>query len=267
MGTNITSKKDWLSLKPASKTSHKGENGRLLIFAGSPLYHGALILAINAAVRFCDLIYVFTSEQNVPLLNGLKEQSPNIIVLTPRSIQPFFSKIDAYLVGPGWEENEQNKSLLSKLLKTKNPIVIDATALKLLDLSLLHKNALLTPHAGEFESLFKLSANAENAKAMAKKYKCTILLKGPTDYIASPLRLKANTTHDVGMTKGGTGDVLAGLCAAIFSTQKSAYKSACAAAFLNGYAGTLLAKRMGPNYSSQDLANELAVAAHELSKK
>ena len=263
----ICTKKDWLSIKKPAKTSHKGQNGRLLILAGSQTYHGALILAIKAAVRFCDLVYVYTHETNETAINALKIQTPNIIVLTPRNISQFFKSIDAYLAGPGWENNPQNKIILDKMLKTKKPIVIDATALTLLDLKLLHKNSLLTPHLKEFEDLFSLEPTAENAKKMAKAHNCTILLKGPTDYIASPTHLKLNKTGNAGMTKGGTGDVLAGLCAALISAKNTPYKSACAASYLNGYAATLLEKRMGIHFSSEDLANELPPAAQSLECK
>ena len=267
LSMSLCTKQDWLAIKEPAKDSHKGQNGRLMILAGSQTYHGSLILAINAAVRFCDLVYVFTNETNEALLTPLKAQTPNIIVLNPRNISQFFNSIDAFLAGPGWEQNEQNKLILEKILKTKKPVVIDATALHLLNLNLLHKNVLLTPHAREFSSLFSLEPNAQNAKTMAKKYGCTILLKGSTDYIVSKAFSKQNKSGNAGMTKGGTGDVLAGFAAALVSRGNSPYKSACATAYLNGYAGSCLLARMGTNYSSQDLSNELPLAAQSLKTK
>lgn len=260
-------KKDWLAITSPKKNSHKGQNGKLLILAGSQTYHGALILAVRAAVRFCDLVYVFTHQANDTLLSPLKAESPNIIVLTPQTISQFFKSIDAYLAGPGWENNLQNQLLLNKMLKTKKPIVIDATALTLLNLNSLHKNVLLTPHKQEFQSLFNLEPTEKNAVAMAKKYKCSILLKGQIDFIVSPTHIKQNKTGNEGMTKGGTGDVLAGLCAALMSSKTTPYKSACAAAYLNGYAADCLSKRMGSHFSSEDLANELPIAAQSLEFK
>ena len=257
-------KQDWLSIKKPQSFSHKGQNGRLLIFAGSSLYHGSLALAIKASVRFCDLVYVYTHESNESVISNLKLQSANIIVLTPRTVGQFFNSIDAFLVGPGWVQNEQNRLILQKILKTKKPVVIDATALHLLDMNFVHKNVLLTPHANEFESLFSLAPNEQNAKSMAKKYKCTILLKGPIDNICSPAYSKLNKTGNAGMTKGGTGDVLAGLCASLMACSNTAYKSACAGAFLNGYTAQLLENKMGLNFSSEDLANELSLASKSL---
>lgn len=264
MAKAVCSKKDWLAIKVPAKDSHKGENGRLMIFAGSPTYHGSLSLAIKAAVRFCDLVYVYSASQNEELLNNLKMQSPNIIILNPRTIQLFFGRIDAFLAGPGWEQNKQNEMLLEKILKTEKPAAIDATALRILKPQMMHEKVLITPHAQEFEALFLMPANEENAKAMAKKYKCTILLKGTPDFICSARFSKENRTHHVGMTKGGTGDVLCGLAGALLSCGNSPYKSACAGAFLSGYSGLKLSGTMGAHYSSEDLVNYLPIGAKEI---
>lgn len=264
MQISYCSRKDWLSLRKPSPSSHKGDNGKLLIFAGSPLYHGSLVLSILASIHFCDLVYVYTSKENHFLIKKLKILSPNIILLNEKTLPLFFDKMDAYLAGPGWEKNKANASILKKILKTKKPAVIDATALHLIDKKfsrLLHQNVLLTPHFGEFEKLFSLPANIQNAKAMSKKYNCTILLKGQTDVISSPKKLKLNKIHHVGMTKGGTGDVLAGLCSSLMANHNPPFQSACAGAYLNGKAGILLSKREGNYYSSEELAKELAHAA------
>jgi NAD(P)H-hydrate epimerase len=63
------------------------------------------------------------------------------------------------------------------------------------------------------------------------------------------------------MTKGGTGDVLAGLCAAIFSRCPDPLRAAYTASRLNKRAGGLLHRRYGFHFSSEDLADELAGAA------
>ena len=261
---------DWLSLRQPKKDSHKGENGRLLIAAGSSQYHGSLILAIRAAVRFCDLVYVYCDEEsgdNRALVRKLKASTPNIIILaSSRALSAFLPRIDAILAGPGWEENAKNRRLLSRLLKTKKPVVADAGAFLMLDKKLLHQNVMLTPHRGEFKKLFGASAAPASVQSMARKRDCVILCKGPVDYISDGARLCSNHVHHVGMTKGGTGDVLAGLCAALLANHNKLFQTACAAAYLNGLAGERLAKRMGAHYSSADLADELPLAARSVEK-
>ncbi|PIT84472.1 NAD(P)H-hydrate dehydratase [Candidatus Micrarchaeota archaeon CG10_big_fil_rev_8_21_14_0_10_45_29] len=259
-------KRCWLAIKKPKKKSHKGENGKLLILAGSPLYHGALELAILAAVRFCDLIYVCTCKENRALIKKLKLLTPNIILLNKKTLPKFFPKMDAFLLGCGWEDNDENCILMENALNTKKPAVIDATALKMLNPDFLHKNCTLTPHAEEFKQLFSLPATAKSAKKMAKKFDCTILLKGPVDYIASKNKFIAVSGGNAGMTKGGTGDVLAGLCAALLAAGNPPHESAAAAAFLNKRAADELFKKMGAYYSSLDLASQLAFTAKKLSK-
>ena len=104
------SSKDWRALLQPKKESKKGDNGRLLICAGSIQYHGSLILAIRAAVRFCDLVYVYCPNErgdNAALVRKLKASTSNIIVLTSsRSLLQFLPRMDAILAGPGWDVNK-----------------------------------------------------------------------------------------------------------------------------------------------------------------
>ncbi|MEM3341214.1 MAG: NAD(P)H-hydrate dehydratase, partial [Thermoplasmata archaeon] len=152
------------------------------------------------------------------------------------------------------------------------PIVIDADALKALSivrkdirdrLSMFFKsrssNIVLTPHHGEFLALlpepFKnelkppLSPYQDSVRqaalALSAEFNAVLLLKGRVDLIAvseslSPLkkvRYKYNTTGVPEMTAGGTGDVLAGLCAGLLSRGIPPFRAACMAAYLNGKAG------------------------------
>lgn len=268
MPSPICGPSDWLLLRQPKKDSHKGDSGRLLIAAGSLQYHGSLILAILAAVRFCDLVYVYCDKGNRALVQRLKQATPNIIVLGDESaLHRFLPRIDAILAGPGWEDTGANRALLKRAIAGKKPVILDAGAFCMLNKQSLHQNVLLTPHRGEFEGLFDASATPASVRAMAKKYKCTILCKGPADLISDGKRIKINTTHHVGMTKGGTGDVLAGLCAALLADHNAPFEAACAAAYLNGLAGVRLAKKMGAHYSSADLADELPKAARKLEKR
>lgn len=264
MQTKLCSKKDWLKLRKERLSSHKGDNGRLLICAGSKKYHGALILSTLAAARFCDLVYAYTAPENKALIKELKTSTPNVILLSDKDLPSHLKKVDAILAGPGWDESKKNNTLLSKILKSKVPTILDATALSLLDKSQLHSKVLLTPHRGEFESLFMLRPTSSNIKKMSKKHNCTILCKGPIDYISSPDSSKKNTTHHIGMTKGGSGDVLAGLCSALISNHNPIFLSACASIYLIGYSGKRLSKCMGTHYSSQDLLDQLPFSAFSI---
>ncbi|MFH1094735.1 MAG: NAD(P)H-hydrate dehydratase [Candidatus Micrarchaeota archaeon] len=265
MAFSLCSPSDVRSLRARKKGSHKGENGRLLILAGSRDYHGSLILSVLAAMRFVDLVYAHSTGENLRLIARLKQATPNVIVVRKERLDEFEKKADAYLIGPGWEENKNNRKILSRAVGSGKPVVLDAGALHMVRPAQLNNHILLTPHRGEFYSLFGLEANEENVRKMAKKYGCALLCKGPADFIASPAEFKANRTHHEGMTCGGSGDVLAGLVAALAADHNGLFAAACAGAYINGLAGVRLSKRMG-HYAASDLADGLAAAARAAEK-
>ena len=251
--------------KPAPH-SHKGQNGVVLIIGGSKTYHGAPMLAALAAVRFCDLVYFSSTRENNALMKKMKSSTPNVICVSGAAEKKAFAHADCILTGNGMDADGSTRKEAKRVLRSKKKCVIDAAALRVLPLALLHKNVILTPHAGEFKAAFRIKGTPKNAAAMAKKYGCTILLKGKRDAIASPGKLIYVSGGNAGMTKGGTGDVLAGLCAALFSHPDcpSPLSAAYSASVINKKAGDLLYIAFGPNFSSEDLAGELSFAAKGL---
>lgn len=275
--------------KPAT---HKGDNGRLLIIAGSKKYHGSLLYALKVASRIVDLIYVLTTRENQKLIEKLKEKTAefipvNLPLLVRRGrgghrgcgdYDPLFIsssrggdiRPDCILIGPGMGVSKRTYNLVKKVLKSGIRAVLDADALNVLDAKLkrlLNQNYILTPHAGEFKKVFKLTPNVENVRKMVKKYSCTIVLKGRVDILGNPVSgIRYNVTGNQGMTKGGTGDVLAGLIAAFF-TKNDAFISAAAGVFINGKAGDELYKRVGPFYSAEDLVEQIPKTLWYIIKK
>ena len=55
------------------------------------------------------------------------------------------------------------------------------------------------------------------------------------------------------MTKGGTGDTLAGVCGALLAIGAKPIDAACAAAYINGTAGSLAARQFGEGTLASDL--------------
>ncbi len=243
------------------KASHKGQNGVVLIVGGSKTYHGAPVLAARAAVRFCDLVYFASTEENNALVKKMKLGTANVICVPKSKFNFALKHATCVLVGNGMDADAKTKAMVSRVLRSNKRCVIDAAALRVLPVKLLHKNVILTPHAREFEAAFGVLASEENAGKMAKKYGCTILLKGVRDIVTSGGKLAWVKGGNAGMTKGGTGDVLAGLCAALFSRCEDALRVAYTASRLNKRAGELLYKHYHYNFSSEDLADELAYAA------
>ena len=111
---------------------------------------------------------------------------------------------------------------------------------------------IITPHPGEMARLCKSTAKEINldrentAKSFAEKYGVITVLKGHGTIIASPDgRALLNTTGNSGMATGGSGDVLAGMTAALLAQGKSAFDCAAAAVYLHGTAGDLAAEKYG----------------------
>ena len=247
-----------------------------------------MLFCIKTASRLVDLIYILTTKENRKLIEKLKSKTAEFISVhyipsyppltlrggkkrTPplniRGGGGVILDIDCILVGPGLGISAATKKLMAQVLVAGKKAVLDADALNVLDdklkrlLSPLH---ILTPHRGEFQRLFKLPANQHNTKLMAKKYHCTIVLKGPVDVIAQPSgKIFLNKTGNAGMTKGGTGDVLAGLIAGLYATN-DAFTSAAAGTYVNGAAGDDLSKKVGTFYDAEDLMNQIPSTLHHL---
>ncbi|GAG48733.1 unnamed protein product, partial [marine sediment metagenome] len=228
------SKKD-IKLPERKKTSKKGDNGRVLVIGGSKDYVGAVALAGLAALRSgVDWVTVAVPEKVGWAINTL---SPDLVVKKykgddfcasrAKDILKFEKNFDAVLIGNGIGMHAS--SFVKKYVKeTKKPLVIDADALKHIKLQDV-KNSILTPHSKEFNILLKNSKlNKNNYKKYLKNN--IILLKGPVDQIISTSKTYYNETGNPGMSKAGTGDVLAGLCIGFLGQGLSLSQSAINAA-------------------------------------
>lgn len=259
--------------------SHKGDNGRLLIIAGSKKYHGSLVLCATMAAKIADLVYIHTTPENVKLLQKIRGRLAEFIYINKKELKTTLKEVDAILIGPGLIPNTQTKKLTAWILKnySQKKMVLDAGALRVLDLKLLNTNCVLTPHLGEFRSLFgnpiqpPLGKGRRSAlppfqggiqgglpsflRSLSLKHPAVIILKGHTTYICQNGQVLYNTTGNAGMTKGGTGDVLAGLIAALL-TKNDPLTATAAAVYVNGRAGDKLKKKFGFYYSASELVDE-----------
>ncbi len=241
-----------------SVDSYKGENGRLLIIAGSAKYHGAAVLASSIASKIIDFVYIHTTKANFEIIKKIRPKLAEFIYIDDNDLQHTITESDAILIGPGSLPDKQTALLVNQILEKNRDkkIIIDAGALRVVDSKLLHSNCIITPHKQEFESMFHCKALVSNAQKMSKKFGCIIILKGKTDYVVNGDSVFLNNTGNVGMTKGGTGDVLAGLIAGIL-TKNDPLSSAKVGIFVNGKAGDLLYKKVGRYYSASELIPQI----------
>jgi len=280
-------------LMERKKTAHKGENGHLLIIGGSEDYIGAPALAGLAALRAgCDSVTIAAPEKVAWTINKM---SPDLITKKfpgsyftlkhAKELLKFSEKFDAVLIGNGISK-KANRCCAYFIRKSMKPKVIDADALDSLSFKDPH-NAILTPHRKELEEMI-LNSRKEfllpkmktaNPKEMAEilqgnlKYflqnNNVLLAKGPTDIIISRNKITFNKTGNPGMAKAGTGDILAGLAAGFLAKSKEPFKSAAAAAFINGLVGDrLLKKKKGYSFIASDIVEDLGkISGVKLFKK
>ncbi len=237
------------------KDSRKGDNGRLLVIGGSRDYHGAPVFSLLAARRFVDLLYFMPGERD-PLLISAAKTIPEVIVVDSPKSEAIRGKIDCVLYGIGLSGADVP---IPEAGPEMPMLVIDGDGLKRVK-GRIPEGAILTPHENEFRMLFGIEGSGRNVKDMARDCGCVILKKGPVDIISDGRRLAENRIHNQGMTRGGTGDVLAGLVAAL-ACKNPPFESAVAAARINGKAGNMLMKEYGYNFCASDLAGMLARAA------
>ena len=276
-------------LMDRKKTSHKGENGYALVVGGSEDYVTAPAIAALAALRAgCDLAAVAAPEKVAWTINMIsldlvthKLPGETLNIKNAKDAVKLADRYDAVLLGNGSTRDSDvfNQMFVRKSMRLK---VVDADALKTLSFKDF-TNSLLTPHWAELELMLINSGKefliqklrAANIKEQAEilqgnlRYflhnNNVILIKGATDIIISRNKIAFNRTGNQGMTKAGTGDCLAGLCVGFLAKTQDLFKSAVAAAYINGFIGdVLLKKHEGYSFIASDLLKDLGELQKEI---
>lgn len=246
-------------LQLPKKNSHKGENGRLLIIGGSELFHAASKWSLDIASRIVDIVLYSSVPENNELIHEAKLKFWDGVVVPRGDVEKYVDEVDCILIGPGMMRTEETAQITNTLLKThgRKKWVIDAGALQMIDASLLQETMIITPHAQEFERVFGVVPDEKSiAEASVEHHDVTIALKGMEDIVTNGKVLEHIDGGNEGMTKGGTGDVLAGLIAALYCSN-DALTSTVVGCYLNKQAGDSLYKRVGPFFNASDLVKQL----------
>ena len=218
--------------------AYKNSRGRLLLAAGSARYPGAAKLAASAALRAgAGFVRLATSAAgNFPLPVVLHEDSEQELRLC-------LPMVDAVAAGPGWGMTPGRREQLGILINSGKPLVLDADALNLLAQMpgcRLPAECILTPHLGEARRLMPdLPENRQAAaRALAEKYHCIIVLKGPQTITAAPDGCYSiNSSGSPALGIAGSGDVLTGVIGAMLAAGLNACDAARLGVWLHGAAG------------------------------
>ncbi len=273
--------------------AHKGDNGRVLLLAGSLDYAGAGLLASHAAGRAgAGLVTLAVPRSLQPVVAG---RYVEVITLglperAPWEADPAASLAalqavphDALVVGPGLRRSDATDALVLALLATEGaPAIVDAEALNALSrtegwASRVRRRCVLTPHPGEFRRLRPdetgdLSADDDAreraAREAAAAWGQVVLLKGARTVVAEPGGEAARAPFEnPALGTGGTGDVLSGIIGALLGQGLEPYAAARVGAYLHGAAGEVVRERLGEGgLLASDLPSEVAHARHRLAR-
>lgn len=246
--------KELPDLPRRSPDAHKGNNGRVLIVAGSRGMAGAAVLAANGAYRGgAGLVSLAVPEELVDTVASL--QVCALVRALP--LEPAAVEADVVAVGPGLGAAPATYELVRQIVAHwALPVVVDADGLnafvELPDRLATGKSPrILTPHPGELARLTKSTAASINrtrqksAEQAALKFKSIVVLKGQGTVITDGKRTRINKSGNPGMATGGTGDVLTGVIAALLAQGLSPFDAASLGVHLHGRAGDLAAEKLG----------------------
>ena len=249
----ISASTDWHEiaapkLPPLIAGGHKYDRGLVHLLAGK--MPGAIALAAKAAA-YSGAGYVRISTSRT--IEGL----PAAIVQTDTA-EINDPRIGCLLVGPGMGDIPQ---VLTLALTSRAPKVIDADAITHLGdpERLKGQDAIVTPHEGEFKRLFGEIAGSKPERAIkaARRSGAVIVYKGSDTLVAaSDGRLAFQPPAPSWLASAGTGDVLAGMIAALRARGLPAFEAACAGVWLHGRA----AERAGPEMIADNLAEAIPAA-------
>lgn len=285
MPVNITSQMVWERIPVRAPESHKGSFGRLMLVAGSRPYRGAAALCTEGALRTgAGLVTLATVE---PVVSGILPRLPEAMYLTcaenqeggisrealPRLLEQR-GKSQVLCMGPGLGNTPDTTALVTGLVSDfKGAVLLDADGLNALAGEPLPRpvgGLVITPHPGEMARLAgctigEVEENREGvASAYARANHCVVVLKGHRTLIASPEgEMYRNTTGNPGLARGGSGDVLSGMIAALLAQGLTPLDAALCGVWLHGRAADRCAARLGqmgmlPHDILADLGREFA---------
>ncbi|MXV72865.1 NAD(P)H-hydrate dehydratase [Candidatus Poribacteria bacterium] len=263
----------WLPPRPPA--SHKGTYGRVLVVAGSTGMTGAAALASEAALRTgAGLVTLAIPKHLNPILEGLlpevmtlplpETDAGSLSVSATSAILEFSEKTKSVLaIGPGLSQHPDTVALVHQLVRENSEqglglrLVIDADGLNAIAqaseiVSLLDREAILTPHPGEMSRLTSTSVrNLEadrirTAQQFASEHNLTLVFKGAPTVTGLPNGdVWINSTGNSGMATGGMGDVLTGIIAGLMAQGLSSETAAILGIYIHGLAGDIAAEALG----------------------
>ena len=219
-----------------SRSSHKGDYGRLLLLGGTYPYGGAIIMSAIAAVKSgAGLVTVGTDRENIPALHSHLPEAMAFALQDQQLLKEQLEKAEVVLLGPGLGDNAFGEDLVKQVfasLSQNQILIVDGGVLTILartSLSFPLSQLILTPHQKEWEKLSGIAIEKQNedttASGLTSFPQGTILVEkgsatriwqaGQSDYY----QLQVGGPYQA---TGGMGDTLAGMIAGFVGQFKQA---------------------------------------------
>jgi hydroxyethylthiazole kinase-like uncharacterized protein yjeF len=196
------------------EASDKYSRGVVGIDSGSEDYPGAAIMNTYGAVYAGAGMVRFLGPSTAAEV--IRAQLPNVVFAPGR--------VQAHLLGSGWGDRADGAAAVAAAVDSGLPVLVDADGLRFLP-DRLPETCLLTPHAGELARLLDASRSEVEAdpvaavRAGADQTGATVLLKGATQLVATPhaAAVRVAVPGPAWTAQAGSGDTLAGICAALLA--------------------------------------------------
>ena len=241
-------------MQPRRKNSHKGLYGHVLIIGGGEGMPGAVHLAAEAAFRIgAGAVTIATSPKNAGHGFSTCPEVMIHVVEDVSSLRPLFMKATVCVLGPGLGTDAWARSLFDATISAQLPLVIDASALRLLGLNSQHDdNWVLTPHPGEAAGLLgcattDIQANrCKSATLIQQQYGGSVVLKGVGTIVnTAEHHTYICTSGNPGMATAGMGDVLSGVIGGLLAQGLSLADAAKLGVWLHAHAADEAVKTQG----------------------
>ncbi len=252
------------ALPPRRRSAHKGAHGRVVIVGGHAM-PGAALLAGEAALRTgAGIVTIATRAENAA---AILARRPELIVRSDplQEILGERTTMSAVAIGPGLGLQADSQGAFDSAIEHAGPTVVDADALTLLAARPRKSERwILTPHPGEAARLLESGSSLargsrlDTVREIVDRYGGTCVLKGANTlvYGATPVPWVCDRGNP-GMATAGSGDVLAGVIAALLATTNNPIDAATAGVFLHAEAGDRAARAGMRGMIAGDIVAEL----------
>lgn len=251
-----------------SNTVRKGDFGRVIVCGGSDRYAGCLAFNSLAALRAgADLAITVAPRRAADIVAGYSADLITVPCDTPfpdpNIAKQMLENADSLVLGCGIARTPDSHTAIDEIIRTcQKPMVLDAEALHAIASIpeiVKGKKALLTPNAGEYQVLTgkpwpaKLEERKAAIETLARQYDSSVIVKGSPDLVSDGQRTYVDTHGSSFLTKGGYGDLLAGVAGAHLARRAAPYDAARVAAYIVGKAGELAADKFGESTLASDV--------------